>query len=552
MYSAHEIIKKKFSKLQELIRSSQISFKKEKVANVIRNYNFLFIDDLCLDQNEKEIIDYNIKSSRVMMIHQNKIENYVFIGFDKTVIALNQSFIFFLQDLLAVNPELSIFYTSSTKKIINEQNKIKNNEIHFNSSFEEEFEAFNKGAGLQYSRKNIEEIKFFNNCIAPCIFGYLLSKSYLKTKIDRTEKFFNNQDEFSNKKIDEIDENEYVELKTLGNGSIFVVMLVYHIDKEELLAIKKPNLLDKEISKLTQREISNYSKFVHPFSLKFYGIVKTRNYIVLEFINGKTLMSIKSLDLNDEDKITIIYQLMNVISYLTVNNYVYRDLKPDNVMIDENKNVVLIDFDRLIINDPNAVDKTQYFNSSFTAPEIIKTGDYSCKSDVYSLGKMMDYIITKTNTNKSSIDLSKIQEISQQCMNEIPEDRPIIIEAMLEFYISYHTHIKINIKEKFDEMSTEYKQKYNFYFSFLPSSSKDIANVQFNIGTYYYNSKSVNANINKVIHYFKLAAEQNHPNAQLLLGFIYNKGEYVPIDIKKSLHYYSLAADQNVADAQFI
>ena len=42
---------------------------------------------------------------------------------------------------------------------------------------------------------------------------------------------------------------------------------------------------------------------------------------------------------------------MIVFKYFHDNGYIYCDLKPDNVMIDNNKNIVLIDLDRLIKND---------------------------------------------------------------------------------------------------------------------------------------------------------------------------------------------------------
>ena len=61
----------------------------------------------------------------------------------------------------------------------------------------------------------------------------------------------------------------------------------------------------------------------------------------------------------------------------------------------------------------------------------------------------------------------------------------------------------------------------------------------------------VTRDINKAIHYYSLAADQNYPNAQINLGAIYHEGQYISRDISKAIHYYTLAANQNNPNAQF-
>ena len=56
-----------------------------------------------------------------------------------------------------------------------------------------------------------------------------------------------------------MDKEDYITIRHLGNGSIFMTSLVYHIEKEELFVIKKPYVKDDEIPKLSKRELLNYS-----------------------------------------------------------------------------------------------------------------------------------------------------------------------------------------------------------------------------------------------------------------------------------------------------
>ena len=57
---------------------------------------------------------------------------------------------------------------------------------------------------------------------------------------------------------------------------------------------------------------------------------------------------------------------------------------------------------------------------------------------------------------------------------------------------------------------------------------------------YYFFYEYIKWDINKAIHYFTLAANQNNPEAQFNLGFIYYEGKYIKRDINKSIHYYTL------------
>lgn len=166
--------------------------------------------------------------------------------------------------------------------------------------------------------------------------------------------------------------------------------------------MKKPFGFDIETRKLVERENANYSKLKHPLFPKFYGIVENKDYIIIEFINGKTLEDIRKLDLSFDDIIIIILELMMIFYYFYANKILYRDLKPNNVMLNENKTVVLIDFDRLIENDDNNEQTLDLNTNFFSAPEISHTSKYSYKSDIYSLGKMFKYLIDYADDDNES------------------------------------------------------------------------------------------------------------------------------------------------------
>lgn len=88
--------------------------------------------------------------------------------------------------------------------------------------------------------------------------------------------------------------------------------MIYHIEKEELFALKK---MYKQ--KLDKHEMHNHSIHDHPLIPKYYGRVENNtNYHIIEYINGQTLIHIKQMHLKFEDKIKIIVEILLIIQYL--------------------------------------------------------------------------------------------------------------------------------------------------------------------------------------------------------------------------------------------
>ena len=170
----------------------------------------------------------------------------------------------------------------------------------------------------------------------------------------------------------------------------------YQLENGKLVVIKKFNDISNENTKLINRENNNYLQIDYPLLPKYIGKIKTNDFPIIQFINGQTLLNIEKLHLTYQDKLAIIFQLMMIIEFLHDKGFVYRDLKPDNIMIDGNKTIFSIDFDRMIkLKDIKEPDKrTCDFTEFFSAPEISQK-IFSYKNDIYSIGQMICYIINE-------------------------------------------------------------------------------------------------------------------------------------------------------------
>lgn len=200
-----------------------------------------------------------------------------------------------------------------------------------------------------------------------------------------------------------------------------------------------------------------------PFISKFFAKIQTKSQqsIMTEYIEGQTLYDFIMKNKNKltfYDKIKMILEIMISIEYIHSKNIILRDLKWDNIMINSKRRVVLIDFDRtkIIETDQQSLSDeniTGDINSPyFQSPEQYSSNDYSFKSDIYSLGMIIQFILSETRFNYDTFNLFKIMmkeeknildldleviptydleeealyDVFKECLEYFPEDRPNI------------------------------------------------------------------------------------------------------------------------------
>lgn len=393
-----------------------------------------------------------------------------------------------------------------------------------------------------------DDVQIFWKIIRSSLAYYLFRDAFRYSVFDRYTYVKSLYDfDFSNLHLQN---NEYIELSDISKGSSATAILIYHIKSHTLLVLKVPY---KEVDdELIEREKNNYIKMNHPFIPKYHG---TADYfdskgIVIEYIRGKTLDKYDLNKLNDDEKIKIFFEVLNTICYLHSIGFIYRDLKPNNIIIDAYKTAVLIDYDRMI--SPKDYDKTMTidFASPYIAPEIPKEHPFTYKSDFYSLGKLLYFIFTGKDPNEkdnhfifpNSINNYKyIQLLYDNFTREKPEER-------IESHIVYMSFTNLF----YDQLIRNYSKKLKKYLTFFTCcSAHNDPFSHFILGNLYYEGKYIKTDINSSIKYLKKASNCNMSNAQVLLGIIYYDEKYVPRNIKNTLYYFSLAAKLNDSKARF-
>src|SRR5229473_1360547 len=131
--------------------------------------------------------------------------------------------------------------------------------------------------------------------------------------------------------------------------------------------------------------------------------IANRHYLVMEYVEGRNLeeeLAARGEPLPEGLVIDIARQLSDVLAYLHGFKppIIYRDMKPSNVMLNPNGRVVLVDFG--IARLFKAARKGTMIGTLGFAPPEQYQGNVDPRSDIYSLGATLHYVLTGRDPEK--------------------------------------------------------------------------------------------------------------------------------------------------------
>jgi serine/threonine-protein kinase ULK/ATG1 len=191
-----------------------------------------------------------------------------------------------------------------------------------------------------------------------------------------------------------------VSRERLGRGSSATVYLGYHKKSGIEVAVKKFELAvdNDKILKRAEREIQILQSLSHPNIIKLYEIVRDRVnrdiYLFLEYCPHGSLRSFlgKGGYLEEKQGHQIMKQLSDALKHLYERNIYHRDLKPQNLLLSRNYNLKVIDFGFATLNT-RASFRRLCGSPMYMAPEIIRSGFYDRRSDLWSIGIILYEIL---------------------------------------------------------------------------------------------------------------------------------------------------------------
>ena len=182
-------------------------------------------------------------------------------------------------------------------------------------------------------------------------------------------------------------------MKVLGRGSFGKVCLVEYIPTKEYYAmksLKKDVLLDQDQVESTILEKKILQSLDHPFLVGMIFCFQTeeRIYFVMPFIRGGELFQhLRASKFFPEEKVKFYASSIGLaLDYLHNKGIIYRDIKPENILIGEDGYLKLIDFGmaKMLKDDEKA---TSFCGTpEYLAPEIITGEGHDRAADWWSFG----------------------------------------------------------------------------------------------------------------------------------------------------------------------
>ncbi|KAJ3598142.1 hypothetical protein NHX12_001656 [Muraenolepis orangiensis] len=187
-------------------------------------------------------------------------------------------------------------------------------------------------------------------------------------------------------------------LKCIGKGSFGKVLLAKHRTSGGCYAVKvlrKNVILKRKEQTHVMVERSVLLKGLqHPFLVGLHFSFQTTNllYFVLDYVNGGDLFYHLRKDGSFPEPRAAFYaaEMATALGYLHSLDIVYRDMKPENILLDSEGHVMLTDFG--LCKEGVAMDGTMHTfcgTPEYLAPEVLQGHTYGPTVDWWGLGTVL-------------------------------------------------------------------------------------------------------------------------------------------------------------------
>ena len=260
--------------------------------------------------------------------------------------------------------------------------------------------------------------------------------------------------------------NRYKILDHLGTGGMATVWLGYDTILDRQVAIKtfKIDANDEDAVKRFNREAKAVTSLSHPNIVSIYDVENEGEfyYLILEYVKGVTLKDymIKNPRIPIETIVHIAKQIASGLSHAHQNGIIHRDIKPQNILMNDNLTCKITDFGIARAYGDTTLTQTNQMLGTvyYLSPEQARGNVATAQSDIYSLGILIFEMITGQIPFKGESAVAIALKHLQEELPDIDKFRENVPQSVknivLKATMKNPNERYISSKELFEDLST--------------------------------------------------------------------------------------------------
>ncbi len=198
--------------------------------------------------------------------------------------------------------------------------------------------------------------------------------------------------------------NRYRVESFIGRGAMSEVYKVWDSQRNTHLAMKllhEELALDAIFLRRFQREARTLAQLQHPNIVRFYGLEEADEvlvFILMDYVEGSTLQrEIRQLHapLSYTRVLEIFRPVCSAIHYAHLQGMIHCDIKPSNILIHLNGNVLVTDFGLAhLVEGSSGLSVISGGTPAYMSPEQVRGDTLTPQTDLYSLGVILFEVLT--------------------------------------------------------------------------------------------------------------------------------------------------------------